>query len=135
MLARIPGARVKRGLLTLLGRLEARQQARAGLPGAEWLAGITDPPWVRDADFFVRWLAALPGQAVELACHPGHPDDTLIGRDARDPQDGLLLRRVHELHLLSDPRFEQACRAAGFRRVRPSELLSRAAAGGRHVAA
>jgi predicted glycoside hydrolase/deacetylase ChbG (UPF0249 family) len=135
MLARIPGARIKRAVLTLLGRIETRRQARDEFPGADWLAGITDPPFVTRPDFFARWLASVPGEAVELACHPGFFDATLIGRDARGPQDGLLLRRVHEFHLLSDPSFEGACRAAGFVRVGPSEMLHRRAAGGYDVAA
>src|SRR5262249_58745022 len=83
MLARIPGARLKRALLTLLGRVEARRQERDGFPGQDGLAGITDPPWVRDPAFFVRWLARVPGRNVELACHPGHLDPTLVGRDCR----------------------------------------------------
>jgi predicted glycoside hydrolase/deacetylase ChbG (UPF0249 family) len=123
MLARIPGARKKRTLLTLLGRAEARQQAKDGFPGNDWLVGITDPPWVRDPEFFTRLLAQVPGRDVELACHPGHFDATLIGRDGTE-HDGLLRRRVDELHLLRQPHFLEVCRRAGFTRVAPSELLA-----------
>src|SRR5262249_35047584 len=56
MLARIPGARLKRALLSLLGRAEADRQVRASFPGADWLAGITGPRAVRDPAFFRRWL-------------------------------------------------------------------------------
>jgi predicted glycoside hydrolase/deacetylase ChbG (UPF0249 family) len=135
MLARIPGARVKRTVLTVLGRLEARCQARAGFPGNDWLAGITDPPAVRDPDFFVRWLTRVPGQNVELACHPGHPDPTLDGRDCR-PGDGLAQRRVDELGLLLQPGFTDACRRAGFTLMSPSEwrIAARYGLGGCHVA-
>jgi predicted glycoside hydrolase/deacetylase ChbG (UPF0249 family) len=133
MLLRIPGARVKRTVLTVLGRVQARRQEGMGLPGNDWLAGITDPPWVRDDRFFVRWLERVPGREVELACHPGYWDPTLIGRDCRE-DDGLLQRRVDELRLLHQPSFLEACRRAGFTRVAPSELLARRAGGHSHAA-
>lgn len=123
MLARITGARKKRTLLTLLGRMEARYQSSEGFPGNDWLAGITDPPHVRDPGFFARWLALVPGRIVELACHPGHCDPTLIGRDCTE-QDGLVQRRVDELRLLQQANFLEICRQAGFLRVSPSEMLA-----------
>jgi predicted glycoside hydrolase/deacetylase ChbG (UPF0249 family) len=133
MLARIPGARIKRLVLTLLGRLHARKQDAAGHPGHDWLAGITDPPWVTDPDFFVRWLNGVPGRHVELACHPGYWDETLLGRDC-GPDDGLLQRRVDELHLLRRPSFPEACRKAGFTLVGPSALAQRRVRGLFHAA-
>jgi predicted glycoside hydrolase/deacetylase ChbG (UPF0249 family) len=128
MLHAIPGAKIKRTLLTLLGlRLSARQE-RMGFPGADWLAGITDPPFVADPAFFVRWLTRVPGRVVELACHPGHPDPTLYGRDCT-PTDGLFQRRVDEMGLLQRPEFAEAVRRAGFILVSPSALVSRAPQG------
>jgi predicted glycoside hydrolase/deacetylase ChbG (UPF0249 family) len=121
MLTRIAGARAKRTLLTLLGRLEARHQVYEGFPGNDWLAGITNPLWVTDPEFFTRWLSQVPGRIVELACHPGHYDPTLFGRDCTE-KDGLARRRVDELRLLQQPAFLESCRRAGFRRVTPSEL-------------
>lgn len=120
-LARVPGARVKRLALSLLGRRDARSQEAAGCPGNGWLAGITDPPCVADPDFLVRWLARVPGRVVELTCHPGYLDTTLLGRDAT-PHDGQLQRRVGELHLLRQPSFHEACHRAGFTLVAPSQL-------------
>jgi predicted glycoside hydrolase/deacetylase ChbG (UPF0249 family) len=122
MLGRIRGARKKRTLLTLLGRLEARHQACDGFPGNDWLAGITDPPWVHDADFFARWLAWVPGRIVELACHPGRYDSTVIGRDCTEA-DGMVQRRVEELRRLQQPNFLDTCRQAGFKFVSASELI------------
>jgi predicted glycoside hydrolase/deacetylase ChbG (UPF0249 family) len=133
MLRRIAGARKKRTFLTLLGRMEARHQVQDGFPGNDWLAGITDPPWVRDAEFFARWLSQVPGRTVELACHPGHRDETLIGRDCT-AHDGLVQRRVDELRLLHQPNFLEACQRAGFTRVAPSELLARRAGRLAHAA-
>jgi len=124
MLRRIPGARKKRTFLTLLGRMEARHQVQDGFPGNDYLAGITDPPWVRNTEFFARWLTRVPGRTVELACHPGRYDSTLIGRDCT-ADDGLLQRRVDELRLLQQTNFLEACQKAGFTRVTPSELLTR----------
>jgi len=123
MLGRITGARKKRTLLTLLGRTESRHQADEGFPGNDWLAGITDPPHVSDPGFFARWLALVPGRVVELACHPGHHDPTLIGRDCTE-HDGLLQRRVDEWRLLQQANFLDVCRQVGFLRVSPSEMLA-----------
>lgn len=122
LLARIPGARVKRLVLTCLGSLETRKQRQADFPGLTWLAGITDPPWVKEAAFFVRWLSLLPGQDAELACHPGYLDTTLLGRDC-GPHDGLLQRRVDEFHLLGHPSFFEACRSAGFTLISPTQWI------------
>ena len=133
MLGLVPGARGKRTLLTLLGRREARRCGRAGLPGNDWLAGITDPPWVADPDYLVRWLTRIPGRVVELTCHPGYLDTTLIGRDCT-ATDGLLLRRVRELHLLRQPGFRDACRRAGFTLVPASALPRPPQRGRRHAA-
>jgi predicted glycoside hydrolase/deacetylase ChbG (UPF0249 family) len=120
-LARVPGARVKRTFLSLLGRHQARQQQRCGFAGNDWLAGVTDPPWVADPEFLVRWLTQVSGTVVELTCHPGYLDMTLIGRDCT-PDDGHLQRRIHELHLLRQPTLREACHRAGFTLVAPSEL-------------
>ena len=133
LLALVPGARCKRALLTLLGRREARHCRRAGLPGNDWLAGITDPPWVADPDYLVRWLTRIPGRVVELTCHPGYLDTTLIGLDCT-ASDGLLLRRVRELHLLRQPSFRDACRRAGLALV-PASALARLLERGRPHAA
>lgn len=119
-LVRVPGARAKRAFLSMLGRFGARQQRADGFPGNDWLAGITDPPCVRDPQFLTRWLARMPGRVVELTCHPGHLDHTLIGRDCK-PGDGQQLRRVREMHLLRDESFRHACRLAGFRLSAPRD--------------
>jgi predicted glycoside hydrolase/deacetylase ChbG (UPF0249 family) len=123
MLKQVPGARLKRAFLSLLGRRDARRQERAGFPGNHWLAGITDPPCVADPDFLVRWLTRVPGEVVELACHPGHWDTSLVGRDCA-ADDGRLQRRVHEYELLQQASFPQACYRAGFTRVSPTELIN-----------
>ena len=109
----IRGARVKRLALTRFGRKAAKWQAAEGFPGAEWLLGITDPPFVHRDPFFAEWLAAAPGQRVELTCHPGILDATIEGRDG-SLTDGQLHRRQREYHLLSQPEFAEAVRAAGF---------------------
>ncbi len=119
----IPGARCKRAFLTFLGRPLAREQKMIGFPGNDWLAGITDPRWVRDPQFLVRWLRRIPGNVVELACHPGHYDATLIGRDCT-ASDGLLERRVDEYALLNHSTFVEACTDAGFERVAPAHITS-----------
>jgi chitin disaccharide deacetylase len=123
LLARIPGARVKRTVLDALGRRQARDLERAGFPGCDWLAGITDPPFVDDPRFHTRWLARLPGQTVELACHPGYHDLTLIGRDCSG-DDEWLRRRVREVELFRRPEYAEAVRAAGFELMPAGKLTA-----------
>ena len=122
MLWRIPGARVKRMFLSVLGKPLTRLQRSLGFPGSDWLAGITNPRWVQDPRYLARWLSRIPGDVVELGCHPGYLDATLIGRDC-GAHDGLLQRRVDELARMRDPAFAEACLASGFERVAPSALF------------
>ena len=92
----------QRVFLSVLGQWSARWQQAAGLPGNDYLVGVTDPPWVKDPEFFARRLKMTPGNVVELMVHPGHLDETLLGRDCTrsDGQcsaasmNGLLRSRV-----------------------------------------
>lgn len=126
MLARVPGARCKRAFLSVMGRRAARVFDGAGYPSNEYLAGITNPVCVTDPAYLTRWLTRIPGQVVELACHPGYLDSSLLGRDCQ-ANDGLLQRRVNELHLLKDPAFVRTCRETGLRLVSPGEFAGRSA--------
>jgi hypothetical protein len=123
LIPRIPGARLKRLVLNRLGRVQARRLERDGFPGCDWMAGITDPPFVADPAFFSRWLANTPGQTVELMCHPGHFDRTLIGRDCVS-EDESLFRRVRELELLRRDDFLDGIRQAGFDLAAPDRIGS-----------
>lgn len=122
-LATVRGARLKRLVLSRVGRKAAALQQAAGLPGAEWTLGITDPPYVRDPRFFRRWLARSPGRFVELTCHPGFLDATLDGRDGSFT-DGQLHRRQRELELLRDPGFRTAVESEGFTLVTGAEMAA-----------
>ncbi len=126
-LTRIRGARIKRMALTRFGRKAAKRQAAEGFSGAEWLMGITDPPFVHRDAFFAEWLAATPGTVVELTCHPGILDATLEGRDG-SLTDGQLHRRQREFELLGRPAFQVAIRTAGFELGDAGSLLQRPAA-------
>jgi chitin disaccharide deacetylase len=122
MLQRLPAARWKRAFLGWLGRRMSRCQDARGFPGNDWLAGITKPECVQDPEFFARWLAAMPGDVVELMCHPGQFDSTLVGRDCTE-SDGLLQQRVNEFRWLRAPAFLEAVKAADFRLTTPSEFV------------
>jgi predicted glycoside hydrolase/deacetylase ChbG (UPF0249 family) len=117
-LLRVPGARMKRAILSAVGRRMSR-----GLPGNDTLIGVTDPPFVRDPGFLARWLGRTGGRRVELTCHPGHYDRTLDGRDGT-AADGQLARRPAEFERLSDPGFAAAVRAAGFRLVPAAKMAA-----------
>jgi predicted glycoside hydrolase/deacetylase ChbG (UPF0249 family) len=118
----IAGGRRKRAVLNFLGRRQARQLERAGHPSNEWLIGLTDPPALADPLFFARWLDRAPGRVVELTCHPGHWDETLIGRDGT-LANGLVQRRLDEFRLLQQPTFLEAVRRNRFTLVGPSQVL------------
>jgi hypothetical protein len=119
---KVPGARVKRMTLGMLGQRYARLQAEKGFPGPSWLLGITDPAWVRNPDYFPRWLRSTEESDVELMVHPGYEDATLVGRDA-DPGSELVQRRVDELDRMFEPTYRAALRETGFEIVRPSQRL------------
>jgi len=122
MIRRIPGARKKRSFLNLAGRWMSRRQEELGFPGNDWLGGITDPPWVKRSDFFENWLRHIPGQVVEMSCHPGFLDETLLGRDC-ETRDGMMQRRFDELHLLRRPEFLKTLTEAGFSLMKPTQLV------------
>ena len=109
----VPGARLKRTILNRFGRKAAKSQTQSGFGRADAVLGITDPPFVHDHEFFPRWLRQARGRFLELTCHPGHPDDTLVGRDGTW-QDGQLHRRVQEWKLLESPAFRAAIERHGF---------------------
>ena len=119
---RVPGARNRRLLLNTLGRSQSRRQADRGFPGNDWLAGVTGPGWVRHPLFHRRWLANTPGHVVELICHPGHEDRTLLGRDCA-LGDGLMQWRVDEFNQLDRPDFFETVANARFRLASPSQWL------------
>ena len=121
-LARVPGARVKRTLLSVLGRRAARRAANRGLPGCDWLAGVTDPPCVADEMFWARWFGELRSGSVEICCHPGYRDESLIGRDC-DAGTGLL-RRERETSLLRSASFRESYNRTQLMPVRPSHFAS-----------
>lgn len=123
MLRQIPGARLKRFFLSNMARRANRDLDVAGFPGCDVLAGIANHGDVHEPGFFSRWLARTPGHVVELMVHPGHRDETLIGRDCV-VGDGCLERREKERELLAEPAFLQAVSRAGFRLCRPSESTS-----------
>lgn len=118
-LTALPGGRPKRLILSLLGQRFAQTQRRRGFPGSEVLAGITDPASCAQASFFVNCLAHTRGRHVELTCHPGREDATLIGRDDLGGP-GERARRVHELQALRHPQFRAAVARLGFEIVPPS---------------
>jgi len=123
-LARVPGARLKRSVLTALGFRAARLAAARGFVGSDWLVGVTDPARVADPRFWERWLAHVgPAGSVEVCCHPGYDDPTLIGRDC-EAGDGVL-RRPREMALLRYPSFRAACDRVGLVPRRPSDFLRR----------
>jgi predicted glycoside hydrolase/deacetylase ChbG (UPF0249 family) len=121
----VPGARIKRFELARRGRRLALQSAGLGFPGCDVLIGITDPPYVADERYLERWLGAARGERVELMCHPGYRDETLIGRDCRG-DDAYVTRRTHELELLRLASFPAAIARGRFRLTAPSEIAAAA---------
>lgn len=123
VIVRVPGARIKRTVLSTLGRRVARRAAAHGLPGCDWLIGVTDPVCVADDRYLERWINQIgDGGSVEVCCHPGYEDHSLVGRDC-DAGDGLL-RRQRESDLLRSPGFRSACAHLGLVPVRPTAMTA-----------
>jgi predicted glycoside hydrolase/deacetylase ChbG (UPF0249 family) len=118
----VPGARLKRLWLSWQGAGDAEEQRRLGFTGNQWLIGITNPRNVHDPAFLACWLQRAVGEVVELTCHPGYYDPSLVDRDCT-ATDGQQERRAKELELLRQPSFLEAVRAAGFVLLGPTELL------------
>ena len=121
MLWQIPGAKAKRTLLNVLGRRLSQAQNSLGFPGADWLLGITNPSCFQDPLFYSRWLTRIPGTSVEVACHPGHRDLTLLGRECKQASDPLIEKRVHDYSLISHADFLDTCQERGFVLASPQE--------------
>jgi chitin disaccharide deacetylase len=119
----VPGGRLKRLFLSWHGRHCGRALAQARLPNNETLAGISTPTSVLDTDYLTRWIRQVRGQVVELTCHPGHHDLTLIGRDCT-AEDGRVEARVQEFNHLSSDRFLTACQEAGLSIKKLPEILA-----------
>lgn len=120
-LARVRGARLKRTTLSVFGLRAARRTVARGFVGCDWLAGVTDPAYVADPQFWERWLSRMRGSgSVEICCHPGHHDATLLGRDC--DHDAGLVRRPREFELIRSPSFRVALDRAGLVPVRPGEI-------------
>lgn len=122
-LCSVPGARLKRAFLNLFGSRASRRLAGMGYPGCGTLAGVTDPVHLKDPAFWPRWLTRLRDVGdVEICCHPGHADTTLMGRDCHSAEG--IDRRPDETRLLCDPGFRASIEKAGFVIVRPSTMRS-----------
>ena len=109
----VGGGRLKRMMLSYFGTRAARRQVAQEYPGTDTVLGITDPACVDDTQFFLRWLRKTDRAAVELTCHPGYLDTTLVGRDG-SMTDGQIHRRQRELDLLLKPEFLKTVQDCGF---------------------
>ncbi len=115
-LASVSGGRLKRFLLSRWGKripLNANNDE---------LIGITNPRCVSDPLFFRRWVSRSSGSLVELTCHPGYLDESLVGRDG-SMSDGQIHRREREFALLKSPEWLPAVAEAGFQTVTAESLL------------
>lgn len=133
VLCRVPGGRLKRLFLTWHGRRCGPALASANLPTNDTLAGVSTPKSVLDPEYLRRWLRRVRGDIVELTCHPGHWDETLVGRDC-SADDGRVQARVEEFKHLSGTSFAVACREAGLAITKPAEILARVPKSARHAA-
>lgn len=115
---RISRGRAKRFVMSWLGRRAARIQHQMGFPSAATFAGLGGE--LRgDPRYFLRWLQRTPGDTVELMCHPGYHDLSLVGRDER------ITERVLEWEQLKEPRFRETAQEMGFQLVTGAEVVGR----------
>jgi chitin disaccharide deacetylase len=133
VLLRVPGGRLKRLVLSWHGWRFGNALEAANLPTNDTLAGISTPKSVLDPAYLTRWLGLVSGEIVELTCHPGYRDETLIGRDCT-AEDGRVQARFEEFKHLSSAAFADANRTAGLEITSLSAILARAAGSVRHAA-
>lgn len=119
-LTRVAGDRVKRTFLSLLGRRAARRAAARGLPGCDTIVGLSNNR--RDLDRCNWPTHTLEIGSIEIYGHPGHRDESLIGRDCWASQ---IDRRPRELELLRSTYFRDSVHSARLSPIRPSELATR----------
>lgn len=113
---------LKRVLLTCFGKRNTSRLRTKHYPGCELLIGITDPEHVQNPHFWEQWFRHVGNhRTVEICCHPGYYDNSLLGRDVDKPID--LDRRPSESLLLKSPHFREIYLQAGFQLVRPSAIL------------
>lgn len=122
----IRSAATKRWFLCRYGERQSRFLDRNGYPGAQHLIGLANPGDLKSSRFFERWLESCDGSLIELMCHPGHRDDSLIGRDITRAGSALM-RRVWEYQALSSGQFLKVVSDQGFEMARPSDFIGRRA--------
>lgn len=118
------GARLKRWFLCGYGNKQGKMLDKEGYPGARTMIGLTDPNCLKDDRFFEKCLQYGTGNVVELMCHPGYRDMSLVGRDVCGPGAGLD-RRPWELAMLGNPFFANAVAVCNYRLSRPSEWVGK----------
>lgn len=132
----VGGGRWKRLLAATFGRRYLVRQAKADLPGNEYLAGLTDAKGPYNPEWLSLWLTWTPGQVIELVCHPGYRDPVLIERLANSPTfptwcqifglgytlEDQLQQRVREMDILMNPSFAQILAYSGRSLIAPSSL-------------
>jgi predicted glycoside hydrolase/deacetylase ChbG (UPF0249 family) len=118
----ISGARLKRWFLCSYGKVQAKALDYNKFPGAKTMIGLTDPYCLKNVRFFDECLQSGCGDIVELMCHPGYVDTSLIGRDVTEYGDGLT-RRQWELGILGNPQFLNDAAACNYQIVRPSSCM------------
>jgi len=120
--AMMGGARLKRWFLCHYGKMQAKNLDSQRYPGARTMIGLTDPYCLKDEKFFQKCIQSAYGNIVELMCHPGYLDTSLVGRDVTRSGDSLS-RRPWELSMLKNSQFKNTVDANNYQIVRPSDCM------------
>ena len=126
-LLKIPGSRIKRAFLSILGAKNAVDLDMMAFPGPKTLAGLCDPAQTSSERFYSSRLKGIKSNFAEWMCHPGFYDETLIGRDG-GANSAAIQMRPKELGFLADGTFTRLANQSGFKIISSSELLEKSQA-------
>ncbi len=126
-LVKLPGSRIKRTSLSLLGRKNARDLDAMAFPGPKTLAGLCNPVQTSNERFYSSRLNGIKSDFAEWMCHPGFYDETLIGRDGSIKSASIHMR-PRELEFLASGTFTHLANQSGFEIISSSEIIEKSQA-------
>lgn len=126
-LLKLPGSRIKRIFLSVLGAKNTRDLDTMAFPGPKTLAGLCDPAQTSNERFYSSRLNGIKSDFAEWMCHPGFYDETLISRDG-GANSAAIQMRPRELEFLASGTFTRLANQSGFKIISSSELIEKSQA-------
>jgi len=123
----LPGSRIKRAFLSILGAKNVMDLDTLAFPGPKTLAGLCNPLQTSNERFYSSRLNGIKSDFAEWMCHPGFYDETLIGRDG-GANSASIQMRPRELEFLASGTFTHLANQSGFKIISSSEIIEKSQA-------